>query len=93
MAYAQRILVIFSFKIGEDIQNVYIDVVHQYHTVYICVALYIRCLKIHQTKCHITYSMVGKKNDFFFVFILKEILNIYFENIFLFNITSSYFRG
>lgn len=27
MAYAQRILVIFSFKIGEDIQNVYIDVV------------------------------------------------------------------
>lgn len=35
MAYAQRILVIFSFKIREDIQNVYIDVVHQY--IHICI--------------------------------------------------------
>lgn len=40
MAYAQRILVIFSFKIREDIQNVYIDVVHQYHTVYMCSIIY-----------------------------------------------------
>lgn len=69
MAYAQRIfLLYFHLKSEEDIQNVYIDVVHQY----ICVVyhLYIRCLKIHQTKCHITYSMVGKKKKpIFFLYL------------------------